>query len=97
MYSDFSNVSAILPTSNGGTGINASAAGNGQILIGNGSGFTLAGLTGTANQVNVTNAAGSINHNNNRPLWHNHHGTWQLRLNRNSDRHCGLQCGLQLT
>jgi hypothetical protein len=33
---------------------------NGNLLIGNGSGFTLAGITGTANQVSVTNGAGSI-------------------------------------
>ncbi len=44
----------------GGTGINGSTAANGQLLIGNGSGFTLAAVTGTANQVNVTNGAGSI-------------------------------------
>jgi hypothetical protein len=33
---------------------------NGGLLIGNGSGFTVATLTGTVNQVNVTNGAGSV-------------------------------------
>jgi hypothetical protein len=33
---------------------------NGGMLIGNGSGFTVATLTGTVNQVNVTNGAGSV-------------------------------------
>jgi len=44
----------------GGTGLNASSATNGQLLIGNGAGFTLAGITGTANRVTVTAGAGSI-------------------------------------
>lgn len=44
----------------GGTGVNASAAANGRLLIGNGTGFTLAGLAGTANQIAVTNGVGSI-------------------------------------
>jgi trimeric autotransporter adhesin len=44
----------------GGTGINAGSAANGTLPIGNGSGFTLATLTGTANQVIVANASGSI-------------------------------------
>ncbi len=33
---------------------------NGQVPIGNGSGFTLAAIAGTANQVTVTNGAGAI-------------------------------------
>ena len=44
----------------GGTGVNASSAANGQLLVGNGSGFTLATISGTTNQVDVANAAGSI-------------------------------------
>ena len=52
--------SSILPVANGGTG-NGSFV-NGQLLIGNTTGNTLtkATLTGTANQVTVTNGAGSI-------------------------------------
>ncbi|MGZ3770394.1 MAG: tail fiber domain-containing protein [Bdellovibrio sp.] len=48
-----------LPIARGGTGL-ATTPTNGQLLIGNGTGYTQATLTGTANQVNVTNAAGSI-------------------------------------
>ena len=55
-----SEVNGILPVGNGGTGINGSAAPNGHILIGNGSGYTLSEVTGTTNQVNITNGAGSI-------------------------------------
>lgn len=44
---------------NGGTGLTATPA-NGEIPIGNGVGFSLATITGTANQVVVTNGAGSI-------------------------------------
>ncbi len=44
----------------GGTGFDGSAAANGKIPIGNGSGFSLANVTGTANQVVVTNGAGTI-------------------------------------
>lgn len=43
----------------GGTGLNAAAASNGQLLIGNGSGFALAALTAGAS-ISITNAAGSI-------------------------------------
>lgn len=47
-----------LPTGNGGTGLTATPT-NGQLLIGNGSGYTLATLTaGTG--INVTNGSGSI-------------------------------------
>lgn len=53
------HVSGILPVDNGGTGVDGSTAANGQLLIGNGSGYTLATLTpGTG--INVTNGAGSI-------------------------------------
>lgn len=54
------DVSGILPPANGGTGLDGSGATNGQLLIGNGSGFALSTITGTANQVNVTNGVGSI-------------------------------------
>ncbi len=43
----------------GGTGVNASSALNGQLLIGNGSGFSLATIT-QGNGVTVSNGAGSI-------------------------------------
>lgn len=48
----------------GGTGVNASTAANGQLLIGNGSGFTLANLTAGAG-ISVTNDAGAITITNN--------------------------------
>ena len=53
------HVSGILPVANGGTG-SSSTPTNGQVPIGNGSAFVLATLTGTANQITVTNGAGSI-------------------------------------
>lgn len=43
----------------GGTGLTSTPS-NGQIDIGNGTGFTRTTLTGTANQVSVTNGSGSI-------------------------------------
>jgi hypothetical protein len=49
----------ILSALKGGTGVNASGATNGQILIGNGSGFSLATLTAGSN-VTITNASGGI-------------------------------------
>jgi hypothetical protein len=52
-------VSGILPVANGGTALSTVPA-NGQLLIGNATGYTLATLTATANQTTVTNAAGSI-------------------------------------
>jgi hypothetical protein len=52
--------SGLLGAARGGTGIDGSTAANGSLLIGNGAGYTLATLTGTANQITVTNAAGSI-------------------------------------
>jgi hypothetical protein len=52
------HVSGTLPVANGGTGT-ASTPSNGQLLIGNGSGFTLASLTnGTG--IGVSGGAGSI-------------------------------------
>lgn len=53
------DVSGILPAANGGSGLDASAAANGELLIGNGTGFTLAAITaGTG--INVTNGVGTI-------------------------------------
>ena len=43
----------------GGTGLNGASAGNGTLLIGNGSGYTLAGLTG-GQSTTITNGGGSI-------------------------------------
>ena len=55
-----SEVTNILTTDKGGTGLNGSAAPNGHILIGNGAGYTLTDILGTTNQVNIANGAGSI-------------------------------------
>lgn len=52
-------VTGILPPVNGGTG-SGSIPTNGQIPIGNGTNYTPSTITGTANQVSVTNGAGSI-------------------------------------
>lgn len=62
-YRDASNINAgTLAVVHGGTGVTAAPT-NGQLLIGNGTGYTLAGLTaGTG--ISVTNAAGSITVNN---------------------------------
>jgi hypothetical protein len=49
----------IIGTAYGGTGLDTSAAGNGNLLIGNGSGFTLATLTG-GTALTVTDGSGSI-------------------------------------
>lgn len=54
-----SGVTGVLPIANGGTAL-STAPTNGQLLIGNGTDYTLAAVTGTANQVVVTNGAGSI-------------------------------------
>jgi len=53
-----SEVSGTLPINRGGTGLSA-APSNGQLLIGNGTGFTLNTLTAGSN-INITNATGSI-------------------------------------
>ncbi|WP_138515595.1 tail fiber domain-containing protein [Limnobacter alexandrii] len=50
----------ILAVARGGTGVDGSAAANGTLLIGNGSGYTLANIQGVADQINVTNGSGSI-------------------------------------
>jgi len=46
-------------TANGGTGLTATPT-NGQLLIGNGSGYTLATLTDGNNGIDITNGAGTI-------------------------------------
>lgn len=53
------DVSNTLPPGNGGTGFTGSTA-NGQLLIGNGTTWTRATVTGTSNQINITNGSGSI-------------------------------------
>ena len=53
-----SQVTGTLPIGNGGTG-NTSTPTNGQLLIGNGSGFSLATLTAGTN-VTITNSSGGI-------------------------------------
>ncbi|PJE62165.1 hypothetical protein COU87_00780, partial [Candidatus Roizmanbacteria bacterium CG10_big_fil_rev_8_21_14_0_10_39_12] len=50
----------LLPLSRGGTGIGTTNPANGALLIGNGTGYAVATLTGTTNQINVTNGSGSI-------------------------------------
>lgn len=53
------NVTGTVAATNGGTGFNGGAAANGQLAIGNGSGFTLASLTaGTG--ISITPGAGTI-------------------------------------
>jgi hypothetical protein len=49
-----------IPAADGGTGVNGATTPNGQLLIGNGSGFTLASLTSTNSTVTITPGAGSI-------------------------------------
>lgn len=53
------HVNGVLPIANGGTNVSATPT-NGQLLIGNGSGYALANIAGTINQVSVTNSAGGI-------------------------------------
>lgn len=53
------DVTGVLGIVNGGTNLSTTPT-NGQLLIGDGVDYTLATLTGTANQVNITNGAGSI-------------------------------------
>lgn len=53
------NVAGIVMPANGGTGLSTSSAGAGQLLIGNGSGFSLSNLTaGTG--IAISNSSGSI-------------------------------------
>ena len=53
------NVTGTVAIANGGTGLTTTPA-NGALDIGNGTGFTRTTLTGTASQIAVTNASGSI-------------------------------------
>lgn len=48
-----------LAIARGGTGLGTTPT-NGQLLIGNGTGYTLATITGTASRLDVTNGSGSI-------------------------------------
>lgn len=48
-----------LPINSGGTNLSTTPS-NGQLLIGNGTNYTLATLTGTLNQISITNGSGSI-------------------------------------
>ena len=54
-----SEVTGILPTANGGTGLDGSSATDGQLLIGNGSGYSLSTLT-EGEGIDITNSSGSI-------------------------------------
>jgi hypothetical protein len=55
----FSQISGTASAAQGGTGVNASAAANGQLLIGNGSGFSLSTLTAGSN-ISITNSSGGV-------------------------------------
>ena len=52
-------VTGTLAALNGGTGFTGSTA-NGQLLIGNGTAWSRNTITGTANQINITNGSGTI-------------------------------------
>ncbi len=54
------NTITTLPINKGGTGLTATPT-NGQLFIGNGSGYTLANITSSDGSVSVTNGAGSVN------------------------------------
>ena len=54
-----SEVTGVLPVTSGGTGVNGSSAANGQLLIGNGTGYTLANIT-AGSGITINNGAGSI-------------------------------------
>lgn len=51
--------SGTVAVTRGGTGV-TTAPSNGQLLMGNGTGYTLATVAGTTDQITVTNGAGSI-------------------------------------
>lgn len=56
-----SDVTGVLPFANGGTGLSTLGAANSVLGVNNaGTALEYKGLTGTANQVNVTNGAGTI-------------------------------------
>ncbi|HPS16757.1 MAG TPA: hypothetical protein PKY41_06000, partial [Bacteroidales bacterium] len=52
-------VTNILPITNGGTAL-GTTPNNGELLIGNGTNYSLSTLTGTSNQVSVANGSGTI-------------------------------------
>lgn len=56
---NIADVAGVLPIVNGGTALSTTPT-NGQLLIGNGTNYSLATITGTTNQVNVTNGSGTI-------------------------------------
>lgn len=53
------DVTGVLPVANGGTGLDTSSIANGQILIGNGTGFTVNAIS-SDNGLTVTNGSGTI-------------------------------------
>lgn len=61
------SVTGTVGVANGGTGLTASPT-NGQLPIGNGSGYTLATLTGTSNAITISNSAGGITLNTPQPI-----------------------------
>jgi len=52
-------LASALPVASGGTGLSSTPS-NGQIDIGNGSGFTRTTISGTTNRISITNGSGSI-------------------------------------
>jgi hypothetical protein len=60
-------VSGILPIANGGTNLSTTPT-NGQILIGNGTGYTLSAIT-SGSGITVSNAPGSITISNSAPFY----------------------------
>lgn len=58
--SNSGGLTGVLGVDKGGTGIDGSAATNGSLLIGNGSGYSLSTLAPTTDQTTVTNGAGTI-------------------------------------
>ena len=58
-YIDTLTLTNPLSPANGGTGLDGSSAANGQLLIGNGTGYTLSTLTGDQS-ITITNTAGGI-------------------------------------
>lgn len=54
------NGSGMYSLSYGGTGINASSAGDGNLLIGNGSGFSLNTLSAGSSNISISNGVGTI-------------------------------------
>jgi hypothetical protein len=55
-----SGLTTPLSEAQGGSGLDASAASNGQLLIGNGSGFSLAAPTASSNKIQITLGSGTL-------------------------------------